>query len=165
MIKKKICMVGAFAVGKTCLVQQYVSSLFSQKYLTTVGVKIDCKQIDVDGSEVQLMLWDIQGEDELSDMRLNYLKGAAGILFVVDGTRLETLETAMAIRSRVNAASGTIVPSIALFNKADLSPQWEVTDDDISDVTAAGMPAFITSAKNGHAVDSAFQSLARMTLG
>ena len=45
MIKKKICMLGAFAVGKTSLVQQYVHSIFSEKYQTTVGVKIDKKTL------------------------------------------------------------------------------------------------------------------------
>ena len=45
MIQKKICMLGAFAVGKTSLVQRYVHSLYSDKYLTTVGVKIDKKAL------------------------------------------------------------------------------------------------------------------------
>src|SRR5918996_1126978 len=37
MLQKKICMLGAFAVGKTSLVARYVKSIFSEKYLTTVG--------------------------------------------------------------------------------------------------------------------------------
>ena len=43
MIKKKICLLGSFAVGKTSLVQRFVNSIFSEKYLTTIGVKIDQK--------------------------------------------------------------------------------------------------------------------------
>jgi GTPase SAR1 family protein len=64
MIKKKICLLGAFAVGKTSLVQRYVHSLFSDKYLTTVGVKIDKKPVNINGAPVDLTLWDIYGEDE-----------------------------------------------------------------------------------------------------
>ncbi len=45
MLQKKICMVGAFATGKTSLVAQFVRSIFSEKYQTTVGVKIDKKQL------------------------------------------------------------------------------------------------------------------------
>ena len=45
MIKKKICMLGAFAVGKTSLVQRYVNSIFSEKYHTTVGVRIEKTQV------------------------------------------------------------------------------------------------------------------------
>ena len=41
MMQKKICVLGGFAVGKTSLVARFVSSIFSDKYLSTVGVKID----------------------------------------------------------------------------------------------------------------------------
>ena len=63
MIKKKICMLGAFAVGKTSLVQRFVNSIFSEKYQTTIGVKIDQKLVQTGDTEVNLMLWDIHGED------------------------------------------------------------------------------------------------------
>ncbi len=63
MVQKKICMVGVFGTGKTCLVQQYVHSIFSVKYLSTVGVKIDRKEVKVDDQSVMLMLWDLEGRD------------------------------------------------------------------------------------------------------
>ena len=69
MIQKKICMLGGFAVGKTSLVARYVTSMFSEKYLTTVGVKIDKKQVAVDGRDVTLMLWDIYGQDDFQDVQ------------------------------------------------------------------------------------------------
>ena len=43
MIQKKICMVGSFAVGKTALIRQFVESVFSEDYKTTLGVKIEKK--------------------------------------------------------------------------------------------------------------------------
>ena len=47
MIHKKICLLGGFGVGKTSLVSRFVHSIFSDKYLTTVGVKIDKKSVDL----------------------------------------------------------------------------------------------------------------------
>ena len=157
-------MVGAFAVGKTCLVQLFVSSIFDEKYMTTVGVKIDRKEVCVDGESVQLMLWDIQGEDRISRLQMNYLRGASGLLFVIDGTRRETLTTALTIREMVNQTAGIAVPGIALFNKSDLASKWEVTEDLIKGVEADGMPAFVTSAKNGEQVETAFHSLTQMMI-
>jgi GTPase SAR1 family protein len=58
MIQKKVCMVGTSGVGKTSLVAKFIHSIFSDKYLTTVGVKIDKKTVTVDGNEVMLMIWD-----------------------------------------------------------------------------------------------------------
>ena len=75
VIQKKICLLGSFSVGKTSLISRYVNSLFSEKYLTTVGVKIDKKLLTVAGQELMLMIWDIAGEDDFSTIRESYLKG------------------------------------------------------------------------------------------
>ena len=72
-------MLGAFAAGKTSLVQRYVHSLFSEKYLTTVGVKIDQKPVSVKGTPLDLILWDIYGEDEFQAVRPSYLRGRLGL--------------------------------------------------------------------------------------
>ena len=94
MIQKKICMVGAFATGKTSLVSRFVKSIFSDIYLTTVGVKIDKKLINFKDYELNLILWDIHGEDEFQKVRMSYMRGASGYFLVVDGTRRYTLEQA-----------------------------------------------------------------------
>ena len=59
MIQKKICMLGAYSVGKTSMVRRYVESIFDEKYLITLGVKIDKIRVALDDREVQLILWDI----------------------------------------------------------------------------------------------------------
>ena len=64
MIQKKICMIGTSGVGKTSLVSRFVQSIFADKYLTTVGVKIDKKIVTVDGTEMTLMIWDLAGDDD-----------------------------------------------------------------------------------------------------
>ena len=71
MLHKKICMLGSFSVGKTSLILRFVQSIFSDRYLTTVGVKIDKKVISVDGQDVTLMLWDLYGEDEYQKIRMS----------------------------------------------------------------------------------------------
>src|SRR6187200_563405 len=91
MIHKKVCMLGGFAVGKTSLVSRYVSSIFSDTYLSTVGVKIDKKQLAVDGRDVTLMLWDLYGQDDFQTVQASQLRGMSGFLLVVDGTRYGTL--------------------------------------------------------------------------
>src|SRR5574342_650264 len=106
MIQKKICMLGSFSVGKTSLVRRFVESIFSDTYLTTVGVKIDKKQLRVDDHDVTLMLWDIYGEDEFQKLHMSYLRGAAGLLLVVDGTRRSTLDKALAIKEEAYKTLG-----------------------------------------------------------
>ncbi|HFB61806.1 MAG TPA: GTP-binding protein, partial [Bacteroidetes bacterium] len=128
MIKKKICMLGSFAVGKTSLVQRFVNSIFSEKYHTTIGVKIDQKQVAVGDREVLLMLWDIHGEDEFQTIKPAYVMGSSGYFIVMDGTRRNTMEKGLQLRQMVEKTIGE-VPFVVLVNKADLKPQWEITDD------------------------------------
>ena len=163
MLQKKVCMLGAFGVGKTSLVRRYVQSIFSDTYLTTVGVKIDKKTLTLEGESLILILWDIAGEDEVAPIRLSYLRGAAGYLLVADGTRSETLEVARSIQSRVEAEIGS-VPFFALLNKADLEESWDVSADSIAALESAGWGVVRTSAKTGQGVEEAFQELAKRML-
>jgi hypothetical protein len=160
MTKKKICMLGAFAVGKTSLVQRFVKSTFSDKYLTTVGVKVDKKEVIVDGREVDLLIWDIHGEDDLQDISTSYLRGSAGFILVADGTRKETLDCATDISKRVAEAKGAL-PTMLLLNKSDLEDDWEIDDVTISQLEAQGWSTQRTSAKTGSGVEDAFAALAR----
>ena len=68
-MKRKLCMVGSYAVGKTSLVRRFVESMFSEKYLTTVGVKIDKKTVTVGEAQLDLILWDIAGEDDVQPLQ------------------------------------------------------------------------------------------------
>ena len=107
MIQKKVCMLGASAVGKTSLVGRFVQGIFSDKYLTTVGVKIDKKKVSLDSGEMTLMLWDIYGQDEFQTIRDTYLRGATGYLLVADGTRYSTLDSprSMSLTSPTSTAA------------------------------------------------------------
>jgi len=163
MIQKKICMLGGFAVGKTSLVARFVSSIFSDKYLSTVGVKIDKKELSVDGKDVTLMLWDIYGQDEFQTVQTSYLRGMSGYLLVVDGTRIATLDTARELQLKAAQVAGT-APFILLLNKLDLAPQWEVDEKALFKLADQGWRIVRTSAKTGEGVQHAFETLTRAML-
>ncbi len=159
MIQKKICMVGTFGVGKTSLVARFVRSIFSDKYHTTIGVKIDKKQLVVEGQEVTLMLWDLAGEDAVTQVRPVHLRGAAGYILVADGTRSATLDAAIDLQERVAAALGD-VPFIFVINKADLREEWQVTDASLESLSQRDWSYLLASAKTGEKVEQLFLDLA-----
>jgi small GTP-binding protein len=159
MLQKKVCLLGGYGVGKTSLVKRYVQSIFSDAYLTTVGVKIEKKMVNVGAADVALILWDIAGEDEVQTIRTSYLRGAAGYLLVVDVTRAETLEVAKSIQARVTSEIGS-VPFLFLFNKTDLKEDWQIPEQLLEDLKDGGYLVLRTSAKTGEGVEEAFQELA-----
>lgn len=119
MFKFKVCMVGSYAVGKTSLVERFVRSIYSDKYITTIGVKIDKKDLCVGGVDASCVIWDIAGEDDFYTVRNSYLRGMAGYFLVLDGTRKVTLEVAEGIHSRIEGLHKDI-PFILIVNKSDL---------------------------------------------
>lgn len=159
MIGKKIAMLGMWGVGKTSLVQQFVSSIYDEKYHSTLGVKVDKKVVDVDGQEINLMLWDIAGAEDNFTVPLHYIKGSAGYLLVIDGTRKASLAKAIELIEYVEKGIGSL-PFVACVNKSDL--EWELSAADIeSALLPFGGQFLSTSAKTGENVELAFNKLAR----
>ena len=153
-------MVGAFSVGKTSLVQRYVHSLFSEKYQTTVGVKIDKKLVKVDETTLSLMLWDVAGEDDFTQIRPAHLRGLAGYIVVIDGTRPNSFEVALDIHLRIQRDYG-VFPAVFVLNKVDLEGQWRLTPDHFHRLINLGFPVIQASALSGEGVETIFSSLAR----
>lgn len=168
MLRKKICMLGAFAVGKTTLVARFVrhhstGPLDVNKYHTTVGVKVDTKLVRIDDEDVSLAIWDMAGEDEFQKVKISNLTGASGYLMVADGTRRATIETARLVHERATEKFGHL-PFIFLINKSDLTDQWEVDERTMEELRKEGWTVLETSAKTGEHVEEAFLALARKML-
>lgn len=159
MIQKKVCMVGVSGTGKTSMVQRYVHSIFSERYHSTVGVKIDRRVVEVDGVPVTLLLWDIEGKTPEQEVPASYIRGAHAVLFVADGTRRETFDALPGLRELVRSTVGD-VPSLVALNKADLAAQWTLAPADESRLTSDGAKSVRTSAKTGDGVEDAFRWLA-----
>jgi small GTP-binding protein len=160
VIQKKLVLLGAPGVGKTSLVRRFVESLFDDKYLTTIGVKVDKKQIQVNGRDLLMMLWDVAGAEETFSVPSSYVRGAAGILVVIDGTRPQTVGTAVDLIDQVHRDVGAL-PAVIVLNKTDLVDQWKIGDADLEVVRAGGRPIVRASAKTGSGVEEAFLSIAR----
>jgi len=162
-LTSKVCVVGDFAVGKTSVIERFVSNHFSGKYLSTVGVKIDTKEIEQSALDVthKLVIWDVAGSDRFGDQEFAYLRGASGYIYVADGTRSLTIKTVETVQSQVVDKFGA-APSVLLVNKRDLTAEWEVSDERFESLSASFNGAFKTSAKTGDAVEVAFAGLAQL---
>lgn len=163
LIQKKVCMVGVFGTGKTSLVQQFVHSRFSEKYHSTVGVKIDRKEVTLRGTQVNLLLWDLAGQDGVQNIQGSYLRGSSGIFFVVDGTRPNTLEELAGLQTLVERAIGA-VPAVIAANKADLTAEWKLGEENLAALHGDRRLVLKTSAKTGAGVNEAFAWLAGQML-
>lgn len=168
MIKKKICLLGSFAVGKTSLVERFVHNHFDDKYLTTIGVKISQKtlppvQDPTSGRVVQysFLIWDIAGMEKFDTVVMNYYRGASGALAVADLTRLETIPQLQDICDKFRSVSPA-ARLLIIGNKLDIFQQnHETTILLKKTVSNFSAEYLLTSAKTGEGVEEAFLELAK----
>lgn len=156
---RKVCMLGDFGVGKTSLVGRFVRNTFSDQYLTTVGVKVDSREVPLaDGRSLKFVLWDIAGKSALDALNMSYLRGASGLILVADGTREATLRAAIDLLMQSRA----LLPdahAVLLVNKLDVVERWEVSPATLAELRRS-LPVFETSARSGDGVEQAFAELA-----
>jgi small GTP-binding protein len=157
LISKKVILTGSFGVGKSSLFNRFIDDRFDERYLTTVGVKVNSKTIEIDGQMVTLLLWDIAGEARQDKVPPAYFLGSAGIIYVFDLSRPMTkdhLEYDLEYLKNLLPFSATRI----VGNKADL-----VTPEQLADIikTMTLKPDVITSAKTGERVNELFYGLAK----
>ena len=155
MTSKKVILTGSFGVGKTSLFSKFLYNTFSDKYLTTIGVKVDRKVLEINGRKLTLILWDVAGEVAQDKVPKTYFLGASGIIYVFDLTRPSTylnLQEDIAYLKEI-LPGGTIK---IVGNKKDL-----VSLEEIKKIQA-DIPLecdLFTSAKTGENVNDVFHSL------
>ena len=154
---KKVLLLGHFGVGKTSLIRRFVSDSFSDAYKVTIGVHITKKVVDLpSGTNLSMILWDLEGTDELHLIRNAYLMGTHGVIFVFDVTRPATFQNIQRdldiIKEKVKKAPVLIVGNkMDLVDPADVKRLLEENNMD-SD--------YLTSAKTGDEVNEAFLEMA-----
>ena len=168
LIKKKICLLGSFAVGKTSLIKRFVYSRFDEKYLTTIGVKISQKilpPLQYSGNsqltQYSFLIWDIAGMEKFDKVVMNYYRGASGALAVADLTRPETIPQLQVVCDRfisVNPAARLLI----VGNKLDIFQENDKIINSLKKTALNFSGGYIlTSAKTGARVEDAFYMLAK----
>lgn len=163
MLNKKICLLGDFAVGKTSLIRRFVYDKFDDSYLSTIGVKISRKALNltVAGKPLALnmLIWDLAGGEEFSSAMLNYYRGAAGAIIVCDLTRELTLDK-MREYARTFLEVNTAAPLVFVGNKVDLAEERVISDEDLALAAQPhNAPIYTSSAKTGESVEELFSRL------
>jgi GTPase SAR1 family protein len=184
MLQKKVCMLGAYGVGKRSLTAG-CEAPFDGQYASSVSVRICKKNLEIDGRSVTLLIWDITDGNRW-DVVSRLLRGMEGYLLVADGTRPDTVERARDIFEQIwsyeepqpqgdksiTAEGGGVreqfpyrkIPFLLLLNKCDLTKEWEIEKSFLQIFTNKGWPVEVVSAKENKGVEEAFLKLGRKIL-
>ena len=154
----KIVVAGDGGVGKTSLLNRYVSNTFMDVMKMTIGTGFFSKVLETEDSIIKLQLWDFGGEKRFRFILPNYCKGAHGVILAFDMNDFTTLinldEWLQIIREN------TTDPIIVLVGtKSDITM---VLDDKFIQeyLEENDIEKFIpTSAKTGVNIDRIFEEL------
>ena len=152
---KKVVLVGHFGVGKSSLMRRFVQNTFSDNYIVTIGVHILKKEIKIEELNLTLVIWDIEGKDDIQKVRSSYLLGTSGFIYVIDPTRSQTYER---FNEEIDFLKTTYPTSkiVSVANKSDLIDIEEfkvlLEQENIS-------IDYFASAKEGIEVENLFQSI------
>ena len=154
MINRKVLITGSFGVGKTSLFNRVIHNEFSEQYLTTIGVKVDKKNLEVDGQQISLVLWDVAGEVSQQKVPKSYFLGASAVIYVFDLSRPATCKNMYAdIEIIQEILPGCLIKIVG--NKKDL-----VDEDTLTAFNEKYQPNYYTSAKTGENVELLFKDIA-----
>ncbi|MCK4381192.1 MAG: GTP-binding protein [Candidatus Lokiarchaeota archaeon] len=160
----KLAILGDPAVGKTSLIDKYITGSFKENYQPTLGVNIVTKDIRIEeiNSKIRLLLWDIAGQAKYELTRKMFFQGCSGALLVYDMTRYATFEnlTSKWLEDFKNFGKPDGV-FVLIGNKIDLKDSIKVSSEVGKSLSQKINAAdFIeTSAKYGENVEKAFKKI------
>ena len=158
MISKKVVITGHFGVGKTSLFNRFLTNTFNEKYLTTIGVRVDKKTIIIDGEEIALILWDLAGEVSQEKVPRSYFSGANAVIYVFDLSRPATYSRLEDdLRYIQSLLPYALIRKVG--NKKDL-----VNDETLKKIHAETHPDFFTSARTSENVEELFRGIGQNLL-
>ncbi|EKE39000.1 Rab family GTPase [Entamoeba histolytica HM-1:IMSS-B] len=155
-------MIGDSGVGKSCLLLRFSDDVFSDTYITTIGVDFKIKTLKINGRDIKLQIWDTAGQERFRTITSSYYRGAHGIIVVYDVTDVQSFNH---IRQWLNEIEGNASPNVVkmlIGNKADKDATKAVSTEQAAEFAKQeGMKFFETSAKQSINVEAAFLELAQ----
>jgi small GTP-binding protein len=161
--KFKITLFGPGGVGKTSLLLRYIKDYFSDDLKKTIGSNFLIKDVEIEGKDVRLLLWDIGGQPQFHKLRTIYFKGSNGALGVFDLSSNQSLLKIPGWISSIKKSVKKPIPMLLLGNKLDLEREIDrVESEDLA--KRLNCEYLETSAKTGENVELAFETIAKACL-
>jgi Ras-related protein Rab-1A len=162
--KFKIVTVGDSGVGKSCLLTRFVTDMYSDFHVSTIGVDYKTVLTMVQGKLVKLLLWDTAGQERFSVVTGNYYRNADAFVIVYDATNRASFEHIdywlNQIRQHHECGPNTV--KLLCANKHDLVRDVVISETEgKAKADAIGGIFVTTSAKTSGNVDMAFLSIAQ----
>lgn len=165
----KIMLLGDEFVGKTSIYQKYTRNVFPSEYKATFGADFLSRELDIDGEQIRLFIWDCAGLEFFRKIIPIYYKKTDICIFVYDATRPETFEHIQKwyddFSKELGLSEDDDFPFMILGNKSDL-PNKLVQPSSVSEFIQKNRNMIFheVSAKSFSDVCSSFEDIVKKAL-
>ena len=158
----KVLIIGNSGVGKSCLLLRFAEDMFSDNYISTIGVDFKIRKIELDGKSIKLQIWDTAGQERFRTITKSYYRGSNGIVVVYDITDRESFEQVQHWMSEIDSHASADVCRLLVGNKSDLEDKRAVKKEEGEALARQfGIPFLETSAKESLNVENMFITMAQ----
>jgi small GTP-binding protein len=114
----KIVVSGDGGVGKTSFLNRLIYDYFNERNELTKGVDFYSKIIKVNGTEFNVVLWDLAGQSQFKEILDDFVEGSIAAFVLFDLSRINTIESVYNWTNKLRELGN--VPIIILGTKYDL---------------------------------------------
>ena len=167
-VRFKVCILGDSSVGKTTLVNRYLTGLFKDPS-KTLGADFHIKYIDINNKRVFLQIWDFAGEERFRFILPNYIQGASGCIFMYDITSGESLfhfQDWYKVFLEGSNQNKQEIPLIIVGGKSDLESERKIFIEQVSSIACEyKLSDFLEcSSKTGENVEEIFVKITKLMM-
>jgi len=120
----KVVLIGAPSVGKTSILERFVTDQYTEDYKATIGADFRTKDIRINGQTVLLQIWDTAGQERFRALAAPFYRGADICVLVFDVTDSQSFEAVDQWRDEflhhADIEEQGTFPFLLLGNKSDL---------------------------------------------
>ena len=161
----KILIIGDSGVGKSCILHRFTDDIFTENYISTIGVDFKIRTLDIDGKLIKLQIWDTAGQERFRVITSAYYRGAHGVIIVYDVTSNISYKNINYWLEETTKYASENISKILIGNKSDLVNKREVSYTNARDYADSLNLNYIeTSAKNNTNIEQIFVDIANNLL-
>ena len=157
----KMCIFGDSDVGKSTLINRYITAKFDHNLKSTLGAAILMKFIETETMRIKLQIWDFAGEERFNALLPTYAQGSSAAIFMCDISKRDSITNIDKWLSKFNEGLNNQDPKFPLIivgGKLDLEKHRSLNKKDIEAILTVRkeFDYIECSSKTGENVDLLF---------
>ena len=159
----KVVLIGESGVGKTCIINQFITGEFEEDSLPTLTNQFCRKQFDFpDNKSISIDIWDTAGQEQYRSLNRLFYKNAKAVILVYDvSNKLSFDEIKNYWYDQIKQHCDNNIIIAVAGNKCDLYEKRQILDEEGEKYAESINAIFAaTSAKNASGIKDLFENIA-----